>query len=656
VTEMQSGRVSLRRSSKRSASRLALLAGTCLLASAVAAGPARATPSTLLATSDATGGALGPGATDVTMTPDGRYVAFVTTAGLNPQDLDTVADVYVRDRRTNTFTRASVPQGDDSAVDGASSHPSISADGRYVAFESLADNLVPRDLNGGADVFVRDLVAGTTRLVSVRTDGTLAGPGGSSSDAMLPVISADGSTVAFQAPDFAIVSGGDNSEHVFAHSLAQPGAERVDTTPAGGRPNQSNSSPPSISGDGRYVAYGSAATDILGPGQDTNSHADAFVRDRRAATTVRASVSSSGGEGLGGDAVDPAMSADGTAVAFEDGAPNLVANDTNGVPDVFVRDLAHGITIRGSVNGNGQQLQTYASRNPQLSADARYVAFTTAAPVLTTDTNGTDDIYVVDRETGAIQRASLAQGENQALGSAGIAKVVGPTGRYILFETDQEFVAQDNNSRTDGYLRDSGDNTPPVALPQVTVTGGLAIQVDGTTSSDPDGWIDQSSWSFGDGGTATGPRGPHVYAGAGRYTVVLTVTDNNGATSTASTIVTVSTPGGGGTPGGGPTGGTPPGTLVIAPRNLRRPAIKGAARPGKQLRCSAGLWEGSPLLAFAWLRDGRAVRRAVGRNYRVRGADAGHRLACRVTATVTGLPPVRATSRVVHVPKRRSKP
>jgi Tol biopolymer transport system component len=206
---------------------------------------------------------------------DGRFVAFRSYASnLVPGDTGGLADVFVRDRRLQVTWRVSVGPGGQQANASSFGTPAISADGRLVAFESFASNLVPGDTNGHPDVFVRDRVAQLTRLV---------GPGG--------------------------------------HKAA-------------------------LSAHGRFVAFSSYASNLVAG--DTNHSLDMFVRDQRAHVTWRVSVGP-GGQQANNNSYFPAISADGRFVAFQSFASNLVAADTNGLADVFVRDRKAHVTRRVSV-------------------------------------------------------------------------------------------------------------------------------------------------------------------------------------------------------------------------------------------------------------------------------------------------------------------
>jgi len=271
--------------------------------------------------------------------------------------------------------------------------PSISADGRWVAFASAADNLVPGDTNDFPDIFVRDRVTGVTKRVSV-TDAALQADGASSS----PVISADGRWVAFTSyaanlslGDLNFPTGGAD---VFLHDMVTGHTVRVSTSALGLSTN-GESDFPTISADGRYVGFDSTATDIV-PG-DTNKHGDVFVWDRDTQRTVRASVAADGTQADAGSGL-ASISADGTRIAFISAADNLVDDDSNGYKDAFVKDLRTGGVLRVDVASNGKQAQGDA-QDVALSPDAGSVAFTTAWPMTPDDLNFSPDVYRHDLMT-----------------------------------------------------------------------------------------------------------------------------------------------------------------------------------------------------------------------------------------------------------------
>jgi Tol biopolymer transport system component len=379
---------------------------------------------------------------------DGRYVAFISHAtNLVSGDTNGEEDVFVNDRMAGTTERVSVSStGEQGNL--SSGAPSISADGRYIAFMGLANNLVSGDSNGGWDVFVRDRLAGSTERVSVSSSGDQG-----TSSSYYPSISADGRYVAFQSYASNLISGDTNGDaDIFVRDRQAGTTERVSIASNGKQGNQHSYSP-SISGDGRYVAFDSAAnTLVMG---DSGGWQDVFVRDRQAGTTERVSLSSSGVQG-NWDSFYPSISADGRYVAFGSYASNLISGDTNGFTDVFVRDRPAGTTERVSVSsseaqGNGNSDIEYG---PSISADGRYVAFTSYATNLVAgDTNGTDDVFVRDRQAGTTERVSVssswAQGNLDSFGSS-----ISADGRYVAcMSYASNLVAGDTNGEIDVFVR-----------------------------------------------------------------------------------------------------------------------------------------------------------------------------------------------------------
>jgi Tol biopolymer transport system component len=205
--------------------------------------------------------------------------------------------------------------------------PSISGDGRYVAFASRASNLVAGDTNGSDDIFVRDTVNATTTRVSVG----IAGVEGNN-NSFRPSISGDGLFVAFGSRASNLEVGDINgSDDIFVHDTVTATTTRVSVDSLGVEGNN-NSFRPSISGDGRYVAFGSRASNLVAG--DTNASDDIFVHDTVNMTTTRVSVGSAGVEG-NNNSFRPSISGDGRYVAFGSHASNLVAGDTNGSDDIF---------------------------------------------------------------------------------------------------------------------------------------------------------------------------------------------------------------------------------------------------------------------------------------------------------------------------------
>jgi Tol biopolymer transport system component len=343
------------------------------------------------------------------LSADGRYVAFMSEAtNLMVGDTNGKDDIFVFDREKRTLERVSLPTGVAAARDlagtlddavgrraatrqanGNSQVPSISADGRYVAFDSYADNLVPGDTNGLSDVFVRDRVTNTTERVNV-------GPGGreADKDSGQAVISADGRYVAYESWATGLVGGRDANDayDVYVFDRVSRTTERISVTPKGTAGNAASFAP-SISADGRFVAFDSTATDLV-PG-DTNGKYDVFLRDREAGTTTRISVDGDGGQ-VTGDSALASVSGDGRYVGFHSFARTLVPDDRNGSRDVFVYDRRAKAVTRASVTDAGGDANG-VSGAPSLSHDGRRIAFDSLAPNLAEgDHNDTDDIFVRD--------------------------------------------------------------------------------------------------------------------------------------------------------------------------------------------------------------------------------------------------------------------
>ena len=320
---------------------------------------------------------------------DGRFVAFTSKAdNLVAGDIDLVADVFVYDRDSGTVELITWGVGGVPA-DGKSDRPTISADGRFVAFYSDATNLIPDDTNGKRDIFVYDRTARTTELVSIGTDG---------------------------------------------------------------RHGDKSSNMPSISADGRYIAFRSNATTLVS--SDFNGVRDIFVRDRDPdqngvfdegnGTTIRVSVST-GGEPGDAESDRPVISADGNFVAFFSDAGNLVDGDVptfdrllcpscTGVRDVFVHDRTTGKTERVSIATDGTPGNGASSR-PAISADGRYVAFRSGASnLIGNDANGADDVFLRDRANVTTVRVSIASDGSEANGASSVPSM-SSDGRFIAFRS-----------------------------------------------------------------------------------------------------------------------------------------------------------------------------------------------------------------------------
>jgi hypothetical protein len=387
------------------------------------------------------------------MSSDGRFVAFRSGApNLVPGDTNDVFDVFVRDRLLGQTTRVSVGPGGAQSNAVSTAHQ-ISADGRYVAFQSSASNLVPGDTNGVDDVFVHDRQTGTTTRVSV-------GPGGAQATQTVygPDVSADGRFVTMTSSATELVAGDTNGQSdVFVHDRQTGTTTRVSVNATGGQDSQFHGYA-SISDDGRWVAYHTFVPFAGG-------QLYLWLHDRNAGTSVQVAPSLFAGVGSGNE---PSLSSEGRFVAFESDASTLVPGDTNGVRDIFVYDRQTATTTRVSTDSAGGQANATSSY-PRISGNGRFVTFASSASNLRpNDTNGYQDVFVHDRVSGTTQWVNEGPG-----GQANAHSQTGDIssdGRFVSFVSSGQFVLQKGNNSFDVFVSDRGPQAagaPVVSLDAV---------------------------------------------------------------------------------------------------------------------------------------------------------------------------------------------
>jgi len=439
---------------------------------------------------DSQGGQSNDASLSVSISADGRYVAFESYASnLVPEDTNLAADVFVHDRLTGQTERVSV-NGVGSQGNSHSLGSAISADGRFVAFQSDATNLVANDNNNNYDdcgfscwdVFVHDRLTGATERVSVDSAGAEANDRSRVGD-----LSADGRFVAFVSEASNLVPGDtNNNEDVFVRDRLTGITSRVSINSAGAQ-GLGRSTEPSISGDGRYVAFYSHSN--LVSGEDTNFAFDVFVHDRQTGATERVSEDGAGVEG-NGDSFAPSISADGRYVAFASFSTSLLPGDTNGgAGDVFVHDRLTGAKERVSVDSAGAQ-GNGDSRAPAMSTDGRFVAFLSGATNLvpgdTADCGfsfpgGCVDIFVHDRLTGETMRVSVDSAGVEGNGGSYRA-AINADGRYVAFESRAtNLVPSDTNGVYDVFVHDLGGDFDADGDGRTDTLGGLMAMVESLT-------------------------------------------------------------------------------------------------------------------------------------------------------------------------------
>jgi Tol biopolymer transport system component len=379
---------------------------------------------------------------------DGRFVAFSSWASnLVPNDTNDQSDIFVRDLVTGTTRLVSVASGSRQA-NSTSFTPSISADGNVIAFRSDASNLVPNDDEGHIDIFVHTISTGRTIRVSQRPNGV-----GANEDSMEPSISANGRVVAFSSLASNLVGVPVNATglccDIFVHTIAT-GRNRLGDPMLNGD-GASDSFLPVLSGSGRYLAFGSwgcgIATDV-----ECLDESNVYELDMNTGKMMLVSRAYSGDVGFGCGA-NPAISADGSIVAFISDGGNLVQHDTNGAYDVFVRDMTTGVTTRASVTSKEQQTNGGLGR-VSLSADGELVTFQSDAwNIVPNDENLVQDIFLRDLRRGRTTRVSVSTSGAEANAYSSNA-AISADGSTVVFESDaSNLVRPDHNFTTDIFAR-----------------------------------------------------------------------------------------------------------------------------------------------------------------------------------------------------------
>jgi len=380
---------------------------------------------------------------------DGRVVAFASAASnLVPGDTNRTLDVFVRDRKAGRTSRVSVANNGRQA-NGRSFDPAISDDGRFVAFRSDATNLVSGDTNAASDVFVRDVVMGTTRRLSVGRVGSQG-----NADSHSPSISGDGQLVVFTSSASNLVQGDTNqAADVFVHDVGTGDTSRVSVS---SEEEQAvvGAAKGTISANGRIVVFASASSNLVP--EDRNAIPDIFLRDLGTGCTSRVNVSSNGEEASSkSDAGEPTVSGDGRIVGFGSFARNLVRRDENESSDVFLHD-ERGETTFASIASDGHQANGPSVADAEsISRDGRFVSFSSLATNLGSGNTGrTYQVFIRDRLIGKTDSVSLASNASRANGVSG-GSAVSADGKVIAFTSSaSNLVRGDTNEADDVFVHD----------------------------------------------------------------------------------------------------------------------------------------------------------------------------------------------------------
>ena len=423
----------------------------CLLCVVLAVAPGRASAQaiTVCASIGLDGQPANNNCREASVSADGRFVAFTSSATNLVSGTQTLRrEVFLRDLQTGTTVRISEPVAGGTA-NAASYYPSVSEHGRFVAFTSDASNLIPGDTNNVTDVFVRDTALNTLQRVSVNSLGEQA-----NNASYKPSISADGRLIAYWSLASNLVPDDTNNHaDVFVRDRYSTSTERVSISWDEVDPNANQASNnPVISADGRYVAFLSLADNIVQ--NDINGAQDVFVRDLNTDTTVRASVSFNYDEGdrSSGD-FGLALSGNGRYLAFSSFATNLVEADTNNTVDIFIRDLVAETTFIASLTTEGRHSSGWA-HNPAINHSGDRLAFdSVTSDYVPYDSNGVIDVFVRDRTRLYTERVSVsATGLPSSYTS--LYPVMSADGRYVAFEADaRAFIPGTVVTRTQIFLR-----------------------------------------------------------------------------------------------------------------------------------------------------------------------------------------------------------
>ena len=407
------------------------------------------------------------------ITPNGRFVAFTSLAtNLVTGDTNNNYDVFVYDCEMEQISRVSVDsngnQGNSYSLGAA-----LSADGRFVVFSSYANNLVAGDTNNSYDTFVHDRVTGQTTRISVDSNG-IQGNDYSSG----PVsVSSDGRYIPFTSSASNLVAGDTNGvRDVFVYDRQTGITERVSVDSSGIQGNGFSRSP-SISSDGRFVTFISYADNLVAG--DTNGVVDAFLHDRVTGQTTLVSINSNGVQG-DADTDWSMISSNSRYIVIESFSRNLVAGDINGLTDIFVHDRLSGQTTLVSVDSNGIQGNGY-SFGPLISPEGRYVTFHSEANNLVTgDTNGEWDVFMHDRVTEETIRISVDSNGLQGNGDSSSFASISFNGNYVAFSSEaSNLVMEDTNGASDIFVHepywsqaveDDPNTLPTTGFPKGEVT------------------------------------------------------------------------------------------------------------------------------------------------------------------------------------------
>ena len=468
----------------RTARALRMAVRLVVFACTLAAGPAVAQPTTRV--SVATTGAqadkpcLAPG-----ISADGRFVVFSSHATtLAPGGSGGMLQIFLHDRVAGQTTLISHKKGDKAKPgDKDSRYPSISHDGRYIVFQSLATDLADGDTNGKSDIYLYDRTAGAATLISRKNGG-----GAADGASRQPAMSRDAGKISFlsTAKNMTDPAFGDAKDQVFVfdRSTNKTAAVSIGTD---NKAADAACDTPVISHDGKFVAFSSAATNLAAG--DTNAKSDIFRRDLTANTTALVSKDKDGNPS-DGDSLYPSIARDGSKIAFESAATDLVADDTNAKNDVFLRDVGAGTNTLVSARAGDHKVGNGASATPSISLDGKFVAFASRATDLT-DPPTTVLSHVFVRDIAAKSNRVCSVAGDDSLGSHDSERPdLSGDGAFVAFRTPSNNLVgardsggpKDDNALADVFVHDIDDDKD--GLPNIWEIATIDIDYNGTGDLD----------------------------------------------------------------------------------------------------------------------------------------------------------------------------
>lgn len=395
---------------------------------------------------------------DFAVSADGTKIAFRSPAtNLIAGDTNAGADLFIRDLTTGAITRVAFPSGSAGTFNANAQAPAFSPDGTKITYTTNGA-LVAADTNGQFDVYVEDLITGQITLVSQSAAGVL-GNGQSARSEFSP----DGNSILFDASASTLITGDTNGQNdVFIKNLTTGVVTRVSTDATGAQAVGGGSFSAQFSADGTRVVFQSNATNLVTG--DTNGVSDIFVKNLSTGAITRVSTDASGGQATGpvggpvgaGGSFVPFFSPDGTKIVFESTASNLVAGDTNGGADIFLKDLVTGAVTRLSTSSTGVQAAGgpagAGAFAPRFSADGAFVVFESNQPNLVAgDTNAANDVFIKNIATGEITRVSLAADGSQGNGNS-FRPIFLSDGSVVFASFASNIVPGDANTFTDLFI------------------------------------------------------------------------------------------------------------------------------------------------------------------------------------------------------------